>query len=89
MRYSASEKLEIIRLSNNPIYRFVARWRKSESRDPRSIDGAISIKPAGQRRWTIAVLGLIGCGTVSPMGTVRNSVCEAIMMEGKGASYGY
>ena len=22
-------------------------------------------------------------------GTVRNSVCEAIMMEGKGASYGY
>ena len=23
------------------------------------------------------------------LGTVRNSVCEAIMMEGKGASYGY
>ena len=23
------------------------------------------------------------------VGTVRNSVCEAIMMEGKGASYGY
>ena len=22
-------------------------------------------------------------------GTIRNSVCEAIMMEGKGASYGY
>ncbi len=26
---------------------------------------------------------------VRPSGTVRNSVCEAIMMEGKGASYGY
>ena len=24
-----------------------------------------------------------------PEGTVRNSVCEATMMEGKGASYGY
>src|ERR1700676_4419940 len=24
----------------------------------------------------------------APSGTVRNSVCEAIMMEGKGASYG-
>ena len=57
--------------SNNPIYRFVARWRKSESQDPRSIDDAISIKPAGRRRWTIAVLGLIGCGTVSPMTSAR------------------
>jgi hypothetical protein len=27
--------------------------------------------------------------TAAAPGTVRNSVCEAIMMEGKGASYGY
>ncbi|MGA7530970.1 MAG: hypothetical protein WBW27_03655, partial [Pseudolabrys sp.] len=28
-------------------------------------------------------------GLTEDIGTVRNSVCEAIMMEGKGASYGY
>ena len=73
MRYSASEKLEIIRLveqSHLPVRRTLAQIG---IRDPRSIDGAISIKPAGQRRWTIAVLGLIGCGTVSPMTSARES----------------
>jgi hypothetical protein len=48
--------------SNNPTCRFVARWRTSESRDPRSIDGAISIRRVGQKHWTIAALGPIGCG---------------------------
>ena len=38
------------------------RDRTLPLRDPKVIEW----RPAGQRRWTIAVLGLIGCGTVSP-----------------------
>ena len=32
---------------------------------------------------------IFGLARNARLGTVRNSVCEAIMMEGKGASYGY
>src|SRR5882757_9129116 len=45
--------------SSNPICRFGGRWSRSESQDPRFIDGAIFIRLEGQRRWTIAALGLI------------------------------
>ena|SRR6478736_4508631 len=47
------------------------------------------------RRWrALAALRFdereeISRGIAVGRGTVRNSVCEAIMMEGKGASYGY
>ena len=41
-------------------------WSRSASRDPRFIDVAIFIRLEGQRRWTIAALGLIGCGNRIP-----------------------
>jgi hypothetical protein len=44
MRYPAAEKLEIIQLVEHPICRFGGRWSRSESQDPRSIDGAIFIQ---------------------------------------------
>jgi putative transposase len=40
-------------------------WSRSASRAPRFIDGTIFIRLEGQWRWTIAALGLIGCGTAS------------------------
>ena len=67
MRYPAAEKLEIIQLveqSHLPVQRVLEQMA---SRDPRFIDGAIFIRLEGQRRWTIAALGLIGCGTASPI----------------------
>src|SRR5207344_723574 len=36
--------------SSNPICRFGGRWSRSESQDPRFIDGAIFIRLEGQRR---------------------------------------
>ena len=74
MRYSASEKLEIIRLveqSHLPVRRTLGQIGIPEW--TAAIVGSISIRPAGQRRWTIAVPGLIGCGTVSPMTSARGS----------------
>ena len=52
--------------------------------DPRFIDGAIFIRLEGQRRWTIAALGLIGCGTdaMCPEETLRgypNSQIEGLI----------
>src|SRR3954470_16993828 len=59
--------------SSNPICRLSVCWSRSASRDPRFIDGAIFIRLEGQKRWTIAALGLIGCGTASPMTSARGS----------------
>ena len=73
MRYSASEKLEIIRLveqSHLPVRRTLGQIGIPRSTFYRWYD---QYRPAGQRRLTIAVLGLIGCGTVSPMTSARGS----------------
>ena len=73
MRYPAAEKLEIIQLVEQSHLPVRGRWSRSESQDPRFIDGAIFIRLEGQRRWTIAALGLIGCGTASPMTSAPGS----------------
>src|SRR4029077_19500262 len=49
--------------SGNRPCRSNAHWRNSPSRGPRSIAGAMSIKAAGQRPWTIARPGRIASGT--------------------------
>ena len=74
MRYPASEKLEIIRLVEQSHLPARRRCSRSGFRDPRFIGGAIFIGPEGQRRWTIAARGLIGCGTASPMTSARGSL---------------
>ena len=66
MRYPASEKLEIIRLVEQSHLPVAARWRSSASRGPRFTDGAISIKAAGRKLWTIARRGRIASGTAFP-----------------------
>ena len=74
MRYPAAEKLEIIQLveqSHLPVRRSLEQI--GIPRNPRFIDGAIFIRLEGQRRWTIATLGLIGCGTASPMTSAPGS----------------
>jgi transposase-like protein len=93
MRLPASEKLEIIHLveqSHLParrtlemlgikpstFYRWYDRFR---SGGPEALEDRPS-KP--DRVWN-------RIPDEVRQGTVRNSVCEAIMMEGKGASYGY
>ena len=73
MRYPAAEKLEIIRLveeSHLPVRRTLEQIGIPRSR---FTGGAIVIRLEGQRRWTIAALGLIGCGTASPMTSARGS----------------
>ena len=73
MRYSASEKLEIIRLVEQPHLPVRRTLQQIGSRDPRFIHGAIFIGPEGQRLWTIAARGPIVCGTASLMTSVRGS----------------
>jgi transposase-like protein len=82
MRLPASEKLEIIGLveqSHLPARRTLQM---------------LGIKPSTFYRWydrfrSGGLEALEDKPSKPDRGTVRNSVCEAIMMEGKGASYGY
>jgi hypothetical protein len=73
MRYPASEKLEIIRLveqSHLPVRRVLEQIGIPRSTFYRWCE---FIRLEGQRGWTIAALGLIGCGTASPMTSARGS----------------
>ena len=65
--YPAAEKLEIIQLVEHPICRFGGRWSRSESQDPRSIDGAIFIQTGGPEALDDRSPRPDGCGTASPM----------------------
>ena len=71
MRYSASEKLEIIRLveqSHLPVRRTLAQIGIPRSTFYRWYD---QYQTGGQRRWMIIVPGPIRCGTASPMTSAR------------------
>ena len=73
MRYPAAEKLEIIRLveqSHLPVRRVLEQIGIPRSTFYR---WCAFIRLEGQRRWTIAALGLIGCGTASPMTSAPGS----------------
>jgi hypothetical protein len=61
-RARLAEFIRLVEQSHLPVRRTLGQIG---IRDRRSIVGTISIRPAGQRRWTIAVPGLIGRGTVS------------------------
>ena len=73
MRYPASEKLEIIRLveqSHLPVRRTLTQIGIPRSTFYRWCD---QYQLVGQRHWSIAALGLIGCGIVSPMTSAQGS----------------
>src|SRR3954465_4070763 len=73
MRYPAAEKLEIIRLveqSHLPVRRVLEQIGIPRSTFYRWCD---LYQTGGPEGWTIAALGLIGCGTASPMTSARGS----------------
>jgi hypothetical protein len=65
MRYSASDKTEIIRWSSNRLCRLDARWRSSAFPDRLYTAGMIGISAADQKPSRIAPHGPIGSGTAS------------------------
>jgi hypothetical protein len=73
--------------------RIVAEHRRSFGRgqtiyDPWHYVPVLARKPGALRNGA-PFKGWVLPAAMERVGTVRNSVCEAIMMEGKGASYGY
>ena len=64
MRYSASDKTEIIRLVDR-LGRLDGRWKSSAFPDHRFTGGMIAISAADQRSSRIAPHGQIGFGTGS------------------------